>query len=87
LSYRDLEVLRDTRSLTDEAVYLALVKKLEQLGKQLNRLVSGVDRDHRSVRESLELYDPPFDDEADRSLEVDEAANAHPASSIQDPAS
>jgi four helix bundle protein len=82
-----LEVLRDTKSLTNEAVYSALAKQLEQLGKQLNKLVSGVDRDHRSVRESLSPYDVEFDGGADQSFENDEAGIAHPASSIQHPAS
>jgi four helix bundle protein len=82
-----LEVLRDTKSPTDEALYSALAKELEQLGKQLNRLVSRVDRDHRSVREPPEPYDSAFEGGREQSYEREEAEVAHPASRIQDPAS
>jgi four helix bundle protein len=78
-----LEVLHDTKSLTDENTYLALVKTLDQLGKQLNNLVSGVERDHRSVRDVLQ----PYGCNCDQSYEDKESGSAHPASSIQDPAS
>jgi len=82
-----LEVLRDTKSLTDQRTYLALARKLEQLGKQLNNLVSGVDRDHRSVREILQSYDGVKEGECDQSNEDEGAALTDPASSIQHPAS
>ena len=82
-----LEVLRDTKSLTEEAIYLALAKKLEQLGRQLNKLVSGVDRDHRSVREILKPYDETTKGEIDRFDDADEVGRTHPTSSIQHPAS
>jgi four helix bundle protein len=78
-----LEVLHDTKSLTDEAIYLILANKLDQLRKQLNKLVSGVDRDHRSVRDSLEPYNAEFDCDSDRFYEGDKAGSAHPASRIQ----
>ena len=82
-----LEVLHDTKSLTNEATYLTLARKLEQLGKQLNNLVSSVDRGHRSVREVLEPYDDIKEDEGARLSEADEIRCAHPASRLQNPES
>ena len=75
-----LEVLYETGSLTDEQTYAALAKSLEELGKKLNNFIASVERDHRSVRESIQPYDDHHEDDSNQS-------DGHPASSIQHPAS
>jgi four helix bundle protein len=75
-----LEVLHETGSLADQQTYVALARKLEELGKKLNNFIASVERDHRSVRESVQPYDSIHETV---SIQPDE----HPASSIQHPAS
>ena len=75
-----LEVLHETRSLGDDRLYASLATKLEELGKKLNNFIASVERGHRSVRESATAsWGNEHDDVAD--------TDAHPASSIQHPAS
>ena len=71
-----LNVLHETGSLADENLYTSLAKKLEELGKKFNNLISSVERDHRSVREDLPRYADDLEEHSDRRDE-------HPASSIQ----
>jgi four helix bundle protein len=75
-----LEVLFETGSLQDGAVYARLAGKLDSLGKQLNNLITSVERDHRSVRETLPKYAEDHQEHSSRDGE-------YPASSIQHPAS
>ena len=80
-----LEVLHETRSLSDEQVYATLARSLEELGKKLNKFISSVERDHRSVRQALSPYGT--ESNADSSSDVDDHQSdiQHPASSIQHP--
>ncbi len=75
-----LEVLHETRSLSDEQVYATLARSLEELGKKLNKFIASVEREHRSVRENV----PPYADDLE---ENSNPCDEHPASSIQHPAS
>jgi len=75
-----LEVLHETGSLADRQTYAALARKLEELGKKLNNFIASVERDHRSVRESVQPYDNIHEN-------VSSQPDEHPASSIQHPAS
>lgn len=71
-----LEVLLETGSLTDENAYTKLAKSLDELGKKLNNFIASVERDHRSVRDSVQPY---ADFHEEDSIQSDD----HPASSIQ----
>jgi len=75
-----LEVLHETGSLTDEQTHATLARRLEELGKKLNNLITSVERNHRSVRDSVQPYAHGHEDDP---IHPDE----HPASSIQHPAS
>ena len=75
-----LEVLFETGSLTDKETYTTLARRLEELGRKLNNLISSVERDHRSVRENL----PPYTDDQEKHPDP---CDEYPASSIQDLAS
>ncbi|MGA2822030.1 MAG: four helix bundle protein [Bacteroidales bacterium] len=43
-----LKTLYQTKSLTDTVKYKDLLKRLEELGRKLNRFISAVDKGHRS---------------------------------------
>jgi four helix bundle protein len=43
-----LKTLYQTKSLTDTVKYEDLLKRLEELGRKLNRFISAVDKGHRS---------------------------------------
>jgi four helix bundle protein len=45
-----LENLWDTKSLTDEIVFLGLKNKIERLGKMINRFLETVEQEHRSLK-------------------------------------
>jgi four helix bundle protein len=45
-----LENLWDTKSLTDEIVFLGLKNKIERLGKIINRFLETVEQEHRSLK-------------------------------------
>ena len=45
-----LENLWDTKSLTDESVFLNLKDKTELLGKKLNRFLQAVEQEHQSPK-------------------------------------
>lgn len=45
-----LENLWDTKSLTDEPVYLSLKNKIETLGKMLNGFLKSVEEQHQSPK-------------------------------------
>lgn len=45
-----LENLWDTKSLTDEAVFLNLKTKLEMLGKMVNKFLQAVELEHQSPK-------------------------------------
>jgi four helix bundle protein len=45
-----LENLWDTRSLTDEAIFIELKNKIETLGKMLNRFLQAVELEHQSLK-------------------------------------
>lgn len=45
-----LETLRETGSLTDEAVFNALHARLQTLGKKLNLFIQAVEKEHRSAQ-------------------------------------
>src|SRR5207248_720147 len=58
-----LEILQETGSLTDEAVFARLHDQLDQLGAKLNRFIQGVEAQHLSVRDaSAEYLASPADD-------------------------
>jgi len=45
-----LENLWDTKSLTDEATFIALKNKIEALGKMLNKFLQAVEQEHQSPK-------------------------------------
>ena len=45
-----LENLKDTKSLTDEAVFVNLQMKIETLGKMLTRFLQTVEQEHESIK-------------------------------------
>lgn len=45
-----LENLWDTKSLTDESVFMNLKTKIETLGKMLNKFLQAVDLEHQSPK-------------------------------------
>lgn len=45
-----LENLWETKSLTDEIIFNCLRKKIETLGKSLNKFLQAVENGHRSLR-------------------------------------
>jgi hypothetical protein len=51
-----LKPLRETGSLTNDALYERLHQKLNQLGGKLNQFIQGVELQHRSVREDSAEY-------------------------------
>ena len=51
-----LETLRETGSLTNDALYERIHQKLNQLGGKLNQFIQGVELQHRSVRENSAEY-------------------------------
>ena len=51
-----LEILYETKSLTDEILYKALHDKLICLSRKLSNFIQGVENHHRSVREEVEDY-------------------------------
>ena len=44
-----LETLYETKSLTDEAFYIRLHSKVDELGKKLNNFYKSVERNHQST--------------------------------------
>ena len=52
-----LETLFETGSLVDEPLYRSLRERPDALGGKLNRLIQGVEREHRSVREDPAEYE------------------------------
>ena len=45
-----LENLWDTKSLTDETIFVSLKNKIEILGKMLNKFLQTIEQDHRSPK-------------------------------------
>ena len=45
-----LENLWDTKSLTDEIVFINLKTKIDSLGKMLNKFLQAVEQEHRSIK-------------------------------------
>lgn len=45
-----LENLWETKSLTDESVFLSLKTKIESLGKMLNKFLQAVEQEHQSPK-------------------------------------
>jgi four helix bundle protein len=45
-----LENLWETRSLTEEKVYVSLKNKIERLGRMLNRFLQSVEQEHQSPK-------------------------------------
>lgn len=45
-----LENLWDTKSLTNESVFLSLKTKIESLGKMLNKFLQAVEQEHQSPK-------------------------------------
>jgi len=45
-----LENLWDTKSLTDESIFINLKTKIETLGKMLNKFLQAVEQEHQSVK-------------------------------------
>ena len=45
-----LETLFETESLKDEDLYKKLHKRMQILGKKINRFIQSVEKEHRSVR-------------------------------------
>ena len=45
-----LENLWDTRSLTDEIIFITLKNKIETLGKMLNKFLQTVEQEHQSSK-------------------------------------
>ena len=52
-----LDTLSGTGSLADAEVFRSLHRKLESLGKMLNRFIQSVEKKHLSVREDHTVYD------------------------------
>jgi len=40
----------DTKSLTDEIVFINLKTKIDSLGKMLNKFLQAVEQEHRSIK-------------------------------------
>jgi hypothetical protein len=57
-----LEILYETQSLTDKALYEELHQQLETLGRKLSHFLSGVEAHHQSVREESPEYGVPKDE-------------------------
>jgi four helix bundle protein len=45
-----LENLWDTRSLTDETIFITLKNKIETLGKMLSKFLQAVEQEHQSLK-------------------------------------
>ena len=45
-----LENLWDTKSLTDEPIFISLKTKIERLGKMLNNFINAIQEDHQSPK-------------------------------------
>lgn len=45
-----LENLWDTKSLTDESIFINLKMKIESLGKMLNKFLQAVEQEHQSLK-------------------------------------
>ena len=45
-----LENLWDTKSLTDQMIFISLKNKIETLGKMLNKFLQAVEKDHQSPK-------------------------------------
>jgi len=45
-----LENLWDTKSLTDQMIFMSLKNKIETLGKMLNKFLQAVEKDHQSPK-------------------------------------
>ncbi len=45
-----LENLWDTKSLTDESIFINLKNKIESLGKMLNKFLQAVEQEHQSPK-------------------------------------
>lgn len=45
-----LETLYETKSLTDDSVYIEIREKLDKLGRKLNKFIQAVEQDHKSKK-------------------------------------
>ncbi|MFM9838239.1 MAG: four helix bundle protein [Cyclobacteriaceae bacterium] len=75
-----LEILFETKSLTDEAVYQDLHKRLEILGRKTNNFLKSVERNHNKL---YRVIDPELDNpvEAPPSIQNQASATQNPESS------
>lgn len=45
-----LEILWDTKSLTDQMIFMSLKNKIETLGKMLNKFLQAIEQEHQSPK-------------------------------------
>jgi len=80
-----LDILFETKSLKDEALYLSLKKKLEILGKKLNNFLQAIQSQHQPPDYLNKAHKPTMTYLSDFGMQNPESSIQHPASNYQNP--